>query len=96
MLLETAVEAELAAEAKHSVLELASLLDAEVSVTQIILEALQARIEGLKKVVRLGRLLVAGWVRGCARLYSVHSGILSVGQVPGCSSTAGAISFSAP
>jgi hypothetical protein len=34
--------------------------------TQIILEALKARVVGLKKVVRLRRLLVAGWVRGCA------------------------------
>ena len=35
--------------------------------TQIVLEALQARIVGLK-VVRLGWLLVAGWVRGRARM----------------------------
>jgi hypothetical protein len=95
MLLETAVEAELAAEAEHALLELAALLDAEVSVTQIILQALQARIVGIKKVVRLGRLLMAGWVRGCARLYDVHSGHpFSVGRAPGCSRTAGAISLS--
>ena len=55
MLLETAVEAELAAEAEHVLLELASLLNAEVSVTEIILQALQARVVGLKKVVGLGR-----------------------------------------
>jgi hypothetical protein len=40
-----------------------ALLDAEVRMTQIILKALEARILGLK-VVRLGRLLVTGWVRG--------------------------------
>jgi hypothetical protein len=56
-------------EPKHAVLELASFLNAEVSVTEIILEA---RIVGLKKVVRLCWLLVvAGWVRGCARLMLV-------------------------
>jgi hypothetical protein len=60
MLLETAVEAELAAEAEHTLLELAALLDAEVSVTEIILEALEARIVGLKKVVQLRWLLVGG------------------------------------
>jgi hypothetical protein len=64
--------AEPLAEAEHAVLELASLLDAEVRVTQIILQALEARIVGLKKVVGLGRLLVAGWVRGCARLLCGH------------------------
>jgi hypothetical protein len=47
------------AKAEHAVPELAALLDAEVRVTEIILEALQARILGLK-VIRLGRLLVAG------------------------------------
>ena len=83
------------AEAKHAVLELAALLDAEVRVTQIILQALQARIVGLKKVVWLGRLLlVAGWVRGCARLYGVHSGHpFSVGRAPRSSNSCGAISF---
>jgi hypothetical protein len=60
------------AEPKHAVLELASLLNAEVRMTEIILQALEARIVGLK-VVRLGRLLVVGWVRGCARLMIVHS-----------------------
>jgi hypothetical protein len=50
-------------EPKHALLELAALLNAEVSVTQIILQAFEARIVGLKKVVRLGQLLVAGWVR---------------------------------
>jgi hypothetical protein len=54
------LEAELAAEAEHTVLELATLLKAEVRVTVIILQALEARIVGLKKVVRLGWLLVAG------------------------------------
>ena len=44
-------------------LKLASLLDAEVSVTEVILQALEARIVGLKKGVRLGWLLVGGWVR---------------------------------
>ena len=48
------------AEAKHALLELAALLAAEVRMTQIILQALEARIVGLKKVVRYGRLLVAG------------------------------------
>jgi hypothetical protein len=71
---------------------LAALLNAEVSVTEIILQALEARIVGLKKVVQLRWLLVAGWVRGCARLYGVHSGHpLSVGRVPGCVNTRGAI-----
>jgi hypothetical protein len=69
---------ETSAEAEHAVLELTTFLDAEVSVTEIILKALEARIVGLKKVVRLRRLLVAGWVRGCARLYGVHSGFLSL------------------
>ena len=63
--------------------------------TEIILQALQARIVGLKKVVRLRWLLVAGWVRGCARLMLVHSGHpFSVGRVPGCCNTCGAISLS--
>jgi hypothetical protein len=35
------------AEAEHALLELAALLDAEVRVTQIILQALEARIVGL-------------------------------------------------
>jgi hypothetical protein len=48
------------------VLEPTALLDAEVSMTEIILQALEARIVGLKKVVWLRWLLVAGWVRGCA------------------------------
>jgi hypothetical protein len=64
-------------------------------VTQIILQALEARIVGLKKVVRLGWLLVAGWVRGCARLMLVHSvHPFSVGRVPGCACTCGAIPLS--
>jgi hypothetical protein len=71
------------AEAEHAILELASLLDAEVRVTEIILQALQARIVGLKKVVWLGWLLVAGWVRGCARLMLVHSGLPFCGPGPG-------------
>jgi hypothetical protein len=88
-----ALATETLAEAEHAVLELTSLLDAEVSVTQIILEALEARVVGLK-VVRLGRLLVAGWVRGCARLYGVHSGHpFSVGRVPGSSTSCGTISL---
>jgi hypothetical protein len=70
------------AEGQHAVLELASLLDAEVSVTQIILQALKARVVGLKKIVRLCWLLVAGCVRGCARLYGVHSGFLSLWARP--------------
>jgi hypothetical protein len=82
------------AQSEHALLELASLLNAEVSVTQIILKALEARIVGLKKVVWLRWLLVAGWVRGCARIFSVHSGILSVGRVPGSGSSCGAISLS--
>jgi hypothetical protein len=50
-------------EPKHAVLELAALLDAEVSMTKIILQALEARIVGLKKLVWVGRLLVVvGWV----------------------------------
>jgi hypothetical protein len=69
----TALATETLTEAEHAVLELASFLNAEVRVTQIILQALEARIVDLKKVVRLGWLLVAGWVRGCARLYGVHS-----------------------
>jgi hypothetical protein len=83
MLLETAVEAELAAEAEHVLLELAALLNAEVSVTQIILQALEARIVGLKKVVGLHRLLVARWVRGCARLMLVHSDLRFCGPGSG-------------
>ena len=63
--------------------------------TEIILQALSTRIVGLKKVVQLRWLLVAGWVRGCARLMLVHSGHpFSVGRVPGCSNTCGAISLS--
>jgi hypothetical protein len=39
--------------------------------------------------------VVAGWMRGCARLYGVHSEHpFSVGRVPGCSSTRGATSLS--
>jgi hypothetical protein len=76
------------------VLELTALLNAEVSMTEIILQALEARIVGLKKVVGLRWLLVAGWVRGCARLMLVHSGFLSVGRVPGSGSSCGAISLS--
>jgi hypothetical protein len=76
------------------VLELTALLNAEVSMTEIILQALEARIVGLKKLVWLRCLLVAGWVRGCARLYCVHSGFLSVGRVPGSASSCGAISLS--
>jgi transcriptional regulator with XRE-family HTH domain len=88
MLLETAVEAELAAEAEHAVAELLALLNAEVRVTQIILQALEARIVGLK-VVGLGRLLVAGWVRVCARLCGGHedtpswSGLREAATSPG-------------
>jgi hypothetical protein len=37
---------------------------------------------GLKKIVRLCWLLVAGCVRGCARLYGVHSGFLSLWARP--------------
>ena len=51
----------------------AALLDAQVRMTKIVLQALEARIVSLKKVVRLRRLVVAGWVRGCARLFGVHS-----------------------
>ena len=80
-------------EAEHALLEIASLLDAEVRVTEVILQALEARIMDLKKVVGLARLLVIGWVRGCARLRVVHSGFLSVGRVPGCANTCGAISL---
>jgi hypothetical protein len=36
--------------------------------TEIIFQALEARIVGLKKLVRLRRLLIAGWVRRCARM----------------------------
>jgi hypothetical protein len=63
--------------------------------TQIILQALKTRIVGLKKLIRLGGLLVVGgWVRGCARLYGVHRFlILSVGRVPGCCYTCGTISL---
>jgi hypothetical protein len=75
--------AETPTEAEHAVLELASLLNAEVRVTQIILKALEARIVGLKKVVRLHRLLVAEWMGGCARLYGVHSGHPFCGPGPG-------------
>jgi hypothetical protein len=71
------------AQSEHALLELASLLNAEVSVTQIILKALEARIVGLKKVVWLRWLLVAGWVRGCARLMLVHSGHPFCGPGPG-------------
>jgi hypothetical protein len=90
-----ALATETLAEAEHAVLELAALLDAEVRVTKIILHALEARIVGLK-VVRLRWLLVvAGWVRGCARLMLVHSVLpFSVGRVPGCSNTCGAIILS--
>jgi hypothetical protein len=85
------------AQSEHALLELASLLNAEVSVTQIILKALEARIVGLKKVVWLRWLLVAGWVRGCARIFSVHSGHpFSVGRVPGSCSSCGAICFPTP
>jgi hypothetical protein len=65
-------------------------------VTEIILQALQARIVGLKKVIRLGRLVVAGWVRGYARLYGVHSvpPLVTVGRVPGSGNSCGAISLS--
>ena len=63
--------------------------------TQIILKALEARIMGLKKVVGLGRLLIAGWVRGCARLMLVHSvHPFSVGRVPRSGNSCGAISLS--
>jgi hypothetical protein len=72
--LDPGLAGETPAEAEHAILELASLLDAEVRVTEIILQALQARIVGLKKVVWLGWLLIVGWVRGCARLMLVHSG----------------------
>jgi hypothetical protein len=51
------------AQTEDALLELAALLDAEVRVTEIILQALEARIVGLKKVVQLRWLLVAGWVR---------------------------------
>ena len=61
---------------------------------EIILQALEARIVGLKKVVRLRWLLVAGWVRGCARLMLVHMGILSWAGSRGVASTCGAISLS--
>jgi hypothetical protein len=89
-----AVSTKTPAEAEHTVLELAALLDAYVRMTQIILQALEARIVGLKKVVRLRRLLVAGWVRRCARLYGVHSGHpFSVGRVPRSGNSCGAISF---
>jgi hypothetical protein len=57
-----ALATETLAKAEHAVLDLAALLDAEVRVTEIILQALQARIVSLK-VVRLGWLLVTGWVR---------------------------------
>jgi hypothetical protein len=80
------------AQTKHALLELTTFLDAEVSVTQIILQALQARIVGLN-VVRLCWLLVAGWVRGCARLRVVHSGFLSVGRPPGGANSAAAFLF---
>jgi hypothetical protein len=65
------------------VLELTALLNAEFRVTEIILEALEARIVSLKKVVGLGWLLDAGWVRGCARLRGVHSGHPFCGPGPG-------------
>jgi hypothetical protein len=75
---------ETSAEAEHAVLELTALLDGEVIVTEIILQALEARIVGLKKVVQLCWLLVvAGWVRGCARLYGVHSPLPFCGPGPG-------------
>ena len=68
-----ALESETPAEAEHAVAELLALLNAEVRVTQIILQALEARIVGLK-VVRLRQvLLFGGWVRGCARIFGVHS-----------------------
>jgi hypothetical protein len=90
----TALATETLTEAEHAVLELASFLNAEVRVTEIILQALEARIVGLKKVVRLGWLLVAGWVRGCARLYGVHSLTpFSVGRVPRSCRSCGAVSF---
>ena len=50
--------------------------------TEIILKALQARVVGLKKVVRLVWLLVTGWVRGYARLYGVHSPLPFCGPGP--------------
>jgi hypothetical protein len=81
---EISLATETPAQTEDAVLELAALLDAEVSVTEIILQALEARIVGLK-VDRLRWLLVvAGWVRGCARLMLVHSGFLSLcGPGPG-------------
>ena len=67
---EIGLATETPAQTEDAVLELASLLNAEVRMAQIILQTLEARIVGLKKVVGLGRrLVVAGWVRGCARLY---------------------------
>jgi hypothetical protein len=82
-------------EFKHAVLKLALLPNAEVRVTEIILQALEARIVGLK-VVRLRQLLLfGGWVRGCARLFGVHSApLLAVGRVPRSGNSCGAISFS--
>jgi hypothetical protein len=75
-------------EFKHAVLKLALLPNAEVRVTEIILQALEARIVGLK-VVRLRWLLVAGWVRGCARIFLGHkayplwSGLREMAVSPG-------------
>ena len=84
------------AEAEHALLKLTALLDAQVRMTQIILQALEARIVDLN-IVRFRWLLVAGWVRGCARLRGVHSEHpFSVGRVPGCANTRGAISVTMP
>jgi hypothetical protein len=90
--LDPGLAGETPAEAEHAILELASLLDAEVRVTEIILQALEARIVGLK-VVRLRQLLLfGGWVPACAILSGVHSlcpPSLSVGRVPGVDGSAG-------
>jgi hypothetical protein len=73
------------AQTKHALLELTAFLDAEVRVTQIILQALQARVVSLK-VVRLRQLLLfGGWVRGCARIFGVHS----LSSKPFCGPAAG-------
>src|SRR5215207_7229554 len=77
------------ADSQHAVAELAALLNAEVRVTEIILQALEARIVGLK-VVRLRQLLLCGrWVRGCARIsighkaYPLWSGLRDAPTSPG-------------
>jgi hypothetical protein len=58
----------------------------------LVLEALEAGVVGLKKVVRLRWLLVvAGWVRGCARIRDGHEDHPFVVRAPGGGNLAGAV-----